>query len=81
MNAETGEDEVYREKDCIPPLRDLAIVGHQFGVDVRLFPQRTPKVDSDRFPEVQYRMHDGGRDGSEGKPVRDRKGGARSRAH
>ena len=65
MNAEASEDEIDRENDCIPPLRDLTIIRHQFGVDVRLFPQRTPKVDSDRFPEVQHRMYDGGCNGSE----------------
>jgi hypothetical protein len=81
LNTETGEDEVDREKDGIPPLRDLAIVRHQFGVDIRLFPQRTSKVDSDRFPEVQYRVHDGGCNGSEGKSICDRKRGARSRGH
>ena len=28
LNAEAGEDEVDREKDGIPPFRNLAIVGH-----------------------------------------------------
>jgi len=60
LNANTGEDEVYRKKGGIPPFRDLTIVRHQFGVDIWLFPQRTSKVDSDRFPEVQDRVHDGG---------------------
>ena len=73
LNTETGKDEVDRENDGIPPLRDLAVVRHQLGVDVRLFPQRTSKVHSDRFPEVQHRVHNSGRNGGEGKSVRDRK--------
>ena len=52
LDTETGKHEVDREKDGIPPLRDLAVVRHQLGVDIRLLPQRTSKVHSDRFPEV-----------------------------
>ena len=81
LNTETGEDEVDRENDCIPTSRDLTIVRHQFSVDVRLFPQRTSKVDPDRFPEVQYRVHDGCCNGSEGKSICDRKRGAGSRGY
>ena len=81
LNTKTSKDEADRENDGIPPFRDLTIVGHQFGVNIRLFPQRAPEVDSDRFPEVQYRMHDGGRNGSEGKSVCDCKRGTRSRRH
>jgi len=81
VDAETGEDEVDREKDGIPPLRDLAVVGHQFGVNIGLLPQRASKVHSDRFPEVQYRVHDGGCNRGEGKSVCDRKRSTRSRGH
>lgn len=52
LNTETSEDEIDGKKDRIPPLRDLAVVIHQLGVNVRLFPQRTPEVDPNRLPEV-----------------------------
>ena len=71
MNAEAGKDEVDREKGGIPPFGNFAIIRHQFCVNIGLFPQRTPKMDSDGFPEVQDRMRDGGRDRSEGKSIRD----------
>ena len=81
LDTDTGEDEVNREKGGIPPLGDLAVVRHQFGVDIRLLPQRTSKVYSDRLPEVQYRVYDGGCNGGEGKSICDRKRSTRSRGH
>lgn len=81
LNTDTGEGKANRKNGRVPPLGDLTIVGHQFSVDIRLFPQRTSKVDLDRFPEVQYRVHDGGCNGSEGESICNRKRGSKCRGH
>jgi len=69
FNRDDTEHEHAQKDDCIPPFRDLGIVRHQTGMDIRLLVHSSARLSPDLLAEVEEGMRKGRGDGSERKSV------------